>query len=183
MQTERRNCSRGLLKCRIRGHNHDSTNLGIFFGYSEDICNVIQSVRLIDQSNYIRMYKELNSSNINRFLNHILKNCHEDYIVNAMVHFITIFNILNTNEGRYLLARNSKLHLSVNIKLREINDLPEYHQYNILKKLFSEKLDVEIFHERMAYFYLCRGKNTFFSDFSEKVDDSDNLFSEVVKFL
>ena len=183
MQTERRNCSRGLLKCRIRGHNHDSTNIGVFFGYSEDICNVIQSVRLIDQSNYIRMYKELNSSNISCFLNRILKNCQEDYIVNAIVHFITILNMLNTNEGRYLLAKNSKLHFAVNTKLNEITNLPESHRYSILKKIFSKKLEVEIFHERMAYFYLSRGKNTFFSDFSEKVDDSDNLFSEVVKFL
>lgn len=183
MQTERRNCGRGLLKCKIRGHNHDSNNIGVFFGYPDDICNVIQSVRMVDQSNYIRMYKELNYSNIKCFLNQILINCQKDYVVNRIVHFIIIFNILNTNEGRHLLAKNSRMHFALNQRLLEINILQENHRYYTLKKIFSEKLDVEIFHERLAYFYLSKGKDTFFSDFSEKVEDSDNLFSEVVKFL
>ena len=182
---QREYCSRGLLKCKIRGHNHESNNIGVFFGYSEDVCNIIQqSVRIIDQKKYIRMYKELDSKNISHFLIEILSNCENDYVINAPLYFIVILNILNTNYGRNLLARSNKLHLIVNNKLFELNnDLCEHHPYYALKKVLSGKLEVEIFHERLAYFYLSKAKDTIFSDFSEKVEDSDNLFSEVVKFL
>jgi hypothetical protein len=181
------NCDRGFLKCKIRKHNHELNNIGVFFGYSEYVCKLVNSVPMFDQEKYIRMYKQLNYKNIIYFLIEIMMDCNNDIRMSVTpLYFIVIFNILNTHYGRNLLTVNNKIHFIANNKLFDINDLPESHQYYyLIKEVFYDKLEVEIFHERLAYFYFkCKeGKKTIFSEFSENVDDSDNLFSEVVKFL
>ena len=53
-------------------------------------------------------------------------------------------------------------------------------QYKIIKT----ELEVEIFYERLSHFYdCCKGGKSLFSEFSENVVDSDNIFSEVAQFL
>lgn len=178
------NCRRGILKCKIRGHNHDSNNIGVFFGCPEDVCDMFQSVRMFDQVKYINMYKEVSSENIISFLSEILIDSEHDYRTKGPLYLFISVNILNTNHGQSLLKSNAQFHSIVKKKLFEMNEIPENHPYYILKKVIKTELEVEILYERLAHFYgCCKGGKSFFSEFSENVVDSDNIFSEVAQFL
>jgi len=178
------NCRRGILKCKIRGHNHDSNNIGVFFGCPEDVCDMFQSVRVFDQAKYINMHKEVSSENIIDFMTEILNDSHIDYESRPPLYLFVLINILNTIHGQKLLKKSSKFYLVVKKKLFEMNEIPENHPYYILKKVIKTELEVEIFYARLAHFYdCCKGRNSFFSDFSENVVDSENIFSEVAQFL
>lgn len=178
------NCRRGILKCKIRGHNHESNNIGVFFGCPEDVCDVFQSVRMFDQAKYIQMYKELTSENIINFMTEILNDSHIDYESRPPLYLFVLINILNTNHGQNLLKKSAEFYMVVKKKLFDMNKLPENHPYYVLKKVIKTELEVEIFYERLSHFYdCCKGGKSFFSEFSENVVDSDNIFSEVAQFL
>ncbi len=178
------NCTRGFLKCRIRGHNHDSNNIGVFFGCTEDVCNLFQSIRMFYQAKYIKMYEELTFENIISFLREILDDCVNDYSSRTPLYLFIMIQLFNTNHGRTLLALNNNFLLQVRKKIDELSEIKESHPYYIIKQATNTELEVDIYHARLLHFFLnCKGGNSFFSEFDDSVVDADNLFFEVINFL
>jgi hypothetical protein len=175
MDRTRIKCSRGFLRCKIRSHNHHSNNIGVFFGYTEDLCNVVDKIHSFNNSKYIEMYKNLNSYNIRDFMVEIGKEMNNDFL-----YFIIIYNICCTYYGKNFLLKNPKFHRVLNIKKNEISEISSDNKFYDIIKFINNDCDVMSYYEMLVYCYDSCQKD---SDFYKNVDDSNNIFSKVVEFL
>lgn len=190
-----RECKRNILKCGIRSHDHKSTNIGVFLGLSEEVCNFFQQISTLKQEKYIKMHNELTDENsILSSLKEILSDCSKDniyfkgvngrfYNKDVLYAFICIY-FLNTSQGRNLLLENSSLLDVVKNKIADFANMEETNPYYVLSKQVNIDLEVNSHKESLLYYFtLCKKGKSFISDFYKKVDDSDNIFFDVLKYL
>ena len=199
--------------CTIRSHNHDSDNIVDYFKYSDKLAHLYRShYRRLPifyrASFYISWYKKIKYDEYNeKFIFKILENVLEDwsFLPNCgLFYALYTFEVVNTYNVRlfFLKKRSNKLYHTILNKHKEflteplfaqvfpefnmVNDYYEFIVYCYMNKIINrtKQYKVKITNrQNRQYRQPIKIDKYFWNDFSNEVEDVDNVFSDIVSFL
>jgi len=180
MNESSRRCRR--FDCCIRNHHHENDHLVIFFNYPDDYiflysCNIPHS-KLI--SNYKRIkYGKYDEFLILEITNNLLKIIDDDEYYDedeSLSFLIYLFELLKTCNLFFFVKKNVQFYKIFMKKYTEFNS-------NDLFMNFFPKFDIiNDYYDFLVHCYHIEDVN-FWNDYKKKINDADNIFSEIVSFL